>query len=123
MLWVSVHLPHLAMELRQPQQPGPAVVTDGTGARRRVIACNTAALQTVITIGMDAPSSMMREPDLHMLDRSKTDEKRAILAIASWAHQFTSEVYKKNTRKKERQKKNTSLWFFNCLTTLCAQIK
>src|SRR3569833_676123 len=123
MLWVSVHLPHLAMELRQPQQPGPAVVTDGTGARRRVIACNTAALQTGITIGMDAPSSMMREPDLHMLDRSKTDERRAILAIASWAHQFTSDVCLDVARWMVWLEIGSSLRYFNSLTTLCAQIK
>ena len=83
MLWVSVHLPHLAMELRQPQQPGPLAVTDGTGARRRVIACNATALEAGIAIGMDAPSAMMREPELRMFDRSKADERRAILALAS----------------------------------------
>jgi len=123
MLWVSAHLPHLAMELRQPQQPGPAVVTDGTGARRRVIACNTSALEAGITIGMDAPSSMMREPELRMFDRSKVDERRAILALASWAHQFTSDVCLDVARWMVWLEVGSSLRYFNSLTTIRARLK
>jgi len=123
MLWISVYLPHLAMELRQPQQPRPAVVTDGTGARRRVIACNTTALEAGITIGMDAPSSMMREPELRLFDRSKADERRAILAVASWAHQFTSDVCVEVQRWMLWLEVGSSLRYFNSLTTLHRQIK
>lgn len=123
MLWISVYLPHLAMELCQPQQPGPAVVTDGTGARRRVIACNTTALQSGIIIGMDAPSSMMREPELRMFDRSKADERRAILAVASWAHQFTSDVCLDIARWMLWLEVGSSLRYFNSLTTIHRHIK
>lgn len=123
MLWVSLHLPHLAVELRQPQQSGPLVVTDGTGARRHVIACNTTALEAGITIGMDAPSSMMREPQLHMFDRSKADERRATLALACWAHQFTSEVCLDAARWMLWLEVGSSLQYFNGLTTLYAQFK
>jgi protein ImuB len=123
MLWVSLHLPHLAMELRQPQQPGPLAVTDGTGARRRVIACNTTALEAGITIGMDAPSSMMREPELRMFDRSKADERRATLAVACWAHQFTSDVCLDVARWMVWMEVGSSLRYFNSLATVHAQIK
>jgi protein ImuB len=123
MLWISVYLPHLAMELRQPQQSGPAVVTDGTGARRRVIACNTTALEAGIAIGMDAPSSMMREPQLRMFDRSKADERRAILAVASWAHQFTSDVCLDSARWMLWLEVGSSLRYFNSLTLIHRQIK
>jgi len=123
MLWVSLHLPHLAMELRQPQQPGPLAVTDGAGARRAVIACNTTAREAGITIGMDAPSSLMREPELRMFDRSKADERRAILALACWAHQFTSDVCLDATRWMLWLEVGSSLRYFNGLATIHARIK
>jgi protein ImuB len=123
MLWVSLHLPHLAMELRQPQQPGPLAVTDGTGARRRVIACNTTALEAGIAIGMDAPSSMMREPELRMFGRSKADERCATLAVACWAHQFTSDVCLDVARWMVWMEVGSSLRYFNSLATVHAQIK
>jgi protein ImuB len=123
MLWISVYLPHLAMELRQPQQPGPAVVTDGTGARRRIIACNTTALESGVVAGMDAPSAMMREPELRLFDRSRADERRATLAIASWAHQFTSDVCLDVARWMVWLEIGSSLRYFNSLTTLHRQIR
>src|SRR3569833_2552947 len=123
MLWVCAHLPHLAMELRQPQQPGPFAVTDGTGARRQVIACNQTAREAGIAIGMDAPSSMMREPELQMFDRSKADERRATLALASWAHQFTSDVCVEVSRWMVWMEVGSSLRYFNSLTTIYNQIR
>ena len=122
MLWVAIHLPHLAMDLCQSEQLAPAVVTDGTGVRRRVIACNTTAREAGIVIGMDAPSSMMREPELRMFDRSKADERRAVLALASWAHQFTSDVCVDVTRWMLWLEVGSSLRYFNSLTTLHGQI-
>jgi protein ImuB len=123
MLWVSLHLPHLAMELRQPQPPGPLAVTDGAGARRTVIACNTTALEAGITLGMDAPSSLMREPELRMFDRSKAAERRATLALACWSHQFTSDVCLDVARWMLWLEIGSSLRYFNSLTILHAQIK
>lgn len=123
MLWVSVHFPHLAMELRQPPQTGPIVVTDGSGARRRVIACNTAAIEAGIIIGMDAPSAMMRESQLRMLDRAKADERRAIFALASWTHQFTSDVCLDVARWLVWLEVGASLRYFNSLTTLYTQLE
>ncbi len=123
MLWVSVHVPHLAMELRQAGQSGPLVVTDGAGARRRVIACNATALEAGIAIGMEAPSALMREPELRMLDRSKANERRATLALASWAHQFTSDVCLDVTRWMVWLEIGSSLRYFNSLTALYKQIR
>ena len=123
MLWISLYLPHLAMELRQPQESGPLAVTDGTGARRRVIACNAAALQAGITVGMDGPTSLMREPQLRLFDRSKADERRATAAIACWAHQFTSDVCLDAARWMVWLEVGSSLKYFNGLATLHARVK
>jgi protein ImuB len=122
MLWISLYLPHLAVELRQSPESGPLAVTAGAGARRRIIACNTAALEAGITVGMDAPSSMMREPQLRMVDRSRADERRATAAIACWAHQFTSDVCLDAARWMLWLEVGSSLRYFNGLATIHAQI-
>src|SRR2546423_1600196 len=88
---MSLLLPHLAIELR-PSQGGPIAITYGTVARRCLIACNASARDLGIFPGADFPSAMMREPNLQLIPRSKGDERRAIQAIASWSHQFTSDV-------------------------------
>ena len=123
MLWVSLHLPHMALELRQPQESEPLAVTDGAGAQRRIIACNTAALEAGIALSMDAPSAMMREPQLRMFDRSRADERRAAAAIACWAHQFTSDVCMDAARWMLWLEVGSSLRYFNGLATIHAQIK
>jgi protein ImuB len=123
MLWISLHFPHLAVELQQLRKPNPLAVTTGTGARRRIIACNTAAIEAGITIGMDAPSSLMREPELRMFDRSVADERRATAAIACWAHQFTSDVCQDATRWMVWLEAGASLRYFNGLSALHAQLR
>jgi protein ImuB len=123
MLWVSLHLPHLAIELRQPQESGPLAVTEGAGTRRRVIACSAAARESGIAIGMDAPSSMMREPQLRMIDRSKAGERRAMGAIACWAHQFTNDVCLDVSRWMIWLEVGASLRYFNGLSAVHARVK
>jgi protein ImuB len=123
MLWVSLHLPHLAVELRPLQESGPVAVTDGKGSRRTVIACSRAALESGIAVGMDAPSSMMREPQLRLIDRSRTDERRATAAIACWAHQFTSEVCVDASRWMLWLEVGSSLRYFDGLARINSDIK
>jgi protein ImuB len=66
---------------------------------------------------------MMREPELRMFDRSKVDERRAILALASWAHQFTSDVCLDVARWMVWLEVGSSLRYFNSLTTIRARLK
>ena len=83
MLWVAIHLPNLARELRQPR--------------------NTESAATPV--------------------RSKADERRAMLALASWAHQFTSDVCVDVPRWMLWLEIGSSLRYFNSLTTLYGRIK
>lgn len=122
MLWVSLLLPHLAIELRPPQA-GPIAITDGAGARRCLIACNTSARESGISAGSDVPSAMMREPNLQLIPRLKGDERRAIQAIASWSHQFTSDVCLDTARWTLWLEVGASLRYFNGLTTVFAQVR
>lgn len=92
MLWMALHLPHLPVEARAVLATGPLAVTEGVGSRRSVIASNECARERHILPGMDVPSALMREPALQLCDRAKADERRALHAIACWAHQFTSDV-------------------------------
>lgn len=123
MLWICLRLPHLAVELRQPPEPGAIAISDGAGARRLVIACNTAALAAGVAVGMNAPSSLMRAPDLRLLNRCKSAERRAVIALASWAHQFSSDVYLDVHRWMLWLEVGSSLRYFNGLATIHARIK
>ncbi len=123
MLWTGLHLPHLAIELRQPDEPVPLAITEGTGARRRVIACNATARASGIAAGMDAPSSLMREPGLRMIDRSRADERHALNAIAAWAQQFTSDVCLDLARWMVWLEVGSSLRYFNGLSRIHGRIR
>jgi protein ImuB len=122
-LWISLLVPHLAIELRQPQESGPIAITDGTGPRRRLIACNASAREAHILAGFDVPSALMREPTLQLIDRSKADERRALHGLACWAHQFTSDVCMDAARWTLWLEVGSSLRYFNGLTTVCAKIR
>src|SRR5262249_42367022 len=87
-----------------------------------LIACNVAARSSGVVAGMDAPSSLMREPDLRLLDRSKADERRALHAIAGWAHQFTSDVCLDFARWIVWMEVGSSLRYFNGLSSLYGRI-
>src|ERR1700761_2395208 len=123
MLWVSLHLPHLALELRHPSESEPLAVAEGVGKRRCMIACNRAALSSGITLGMDAPSSMMRQPALRILERSRPDERREMTALASWAHQFTSQVSFDASRWMIWLEVGSSLRYFDGLASIYGRIR
>lgn len=123
MLWVSLLLPHLAVDLRQPADAGPVAITDGAGPRRRLIASNASARELGIAAGADVPSAMMREPNLRLIERSKADERRAMNGIACWAHQFTSEVCMDLARWTVWIEVGASLRYFDGLSVLYAKVR
>ncbi len=92
MLWLSLSLPHLATDLRQPAPAGPAAITDRRGARRVLIACNEAARELGVFRDLDATVALAREPQLKLLERSRAGEAQALRALAGWAEQFSSQV-------------------------------
>jgi protein ImuB len=118
-----MHLPHLAIELRQQSDAAPLAVTDGTGPRRRLIACNEAARGLDIHVGADVPSSMMRAPTLTLVERSKADERRAMHALACWAYQFTSDVCVDVARWMIWMEVGSSLRYFDGLSRVYARIR
>src|ERR1700704_3985959 len=89
---MSLRFPHLPVELRQPRDIDRIAVTDRVGARRWIIACNDLAREAGIDVGMQAPTALLKEPELRLLERSKADERRALRALADWALQFSGAV-------------------------------
>src|SRR5437762_2313394 len=123
MLWICLHLPHLAIELRQLPDIAPIAITDGAGAKRVLIDSNTSAQELQIYKGMDVPSALLREPQLRLIERSKADERRGVTALASWAHQFTSDVCIDCARWSIWLEVGSSLRYFNGLAILYAKLK
>ena len=92
MLWLCAYLPHLPVELRQPPDSGPVAVVDRTNQRRWVLAANLDAQKAGIHPTMDAALALGREPSLRLVERSTHQEKKALLGLAAWAHQWSSDV-------------------------------
>jgi len=92
MLWLCLHFPHLAIELRQPADPGAAAIAARIGSRRILIAANTEARAQNVGAGLDSISAVARIPELTLIERAPGAEKRALRALAVWSEQFSSEI-------------------------------
>ncbi|MFO1469264.1 MAG: DNA polymerase Y family protein [Steroidobacteraceae bacterium] len=123
MLWLCLRLPHLAIELREPAPAGPAAVTDRRGARRVLIACNQAARELGVFHELDATVALAREPQLKLLERSRTGEAQALRALAGWAEQFSSQVSFDALRWCLWLEVGASLRYFGNLATLSGRVR
>lgn len=65
----------------------------------------------------------MREPELRLLNRCKSSERRAITALASWCHQFSSDVSIDVQRWMLWLEIGSSLGYFDGLSKVYARIK
>jgi nucleotidyltransferase/DNA polymerase involved in DNA repair len=91
-LWLSLYFSNLPIELRGPEDAIPLAVTDRLHSRRIVIAANTAARAAGIHVGLDATTSLVREPALKLLERTPAEERRALKGLATWAIQFSADI-------------------------------
>ena len=122
MLWVALRFQHLAVELRQARDTGKVAITHRVGARRLIIASNDAARQAGITAGMPATTALLKEPELRLIERSISEERRALRALADWALQFSGVVYLDAPRWLIWLEIGASLTYFDGLSTLRARI-
>jgi protein ImuB len=120
---MSLRFPHLPVELRQPRDRDRVAVTDRVGARRWVIACNDLAREAGIEVGMQAPTALLKEPELRLLERSKADERRALRALADWALQFSGAVCLDVPRWLVWLEIGASLTYFDGLSALRSRIE
>ena len=122
MLWLCIHFPNLAIELREPRDTGAAVVFDHHGSRRHVIACNQPAQQHAISTGMDVAAALVRSPQLKAIKRSRSQEKQALQALAGWSEQFSSFVTLDSQRWLLWIEIGASLHYFGGLSALMEKI-
>lgn len=94
MRWLCIHLPQLALELRDLQAPTapPAVIIDRRGNRLRVWRANAAARARGIRSGLSLGSAQALCADLQSHSRQPEAEQQAQQALATLACRFSSEV-------------------------------
>jgi protein ImuB len=93
MLWAALRFPHFAIEIRAPRDEGPAAICERVRSQRILIAANEAARGRGIQPGLSAPQALLKEPDLKLIERAKSDERRSLRALADWALQFSSTIH------------------------------
>lgn len=94
MLWLCLHFPKLPLELFAPcaNSAIPSAVTDGKGARRRILLCNDAAAACGIRAGMSPSAAGGLAAALRVHARDAAAEREALAGLAAWAGQYTSLV-------------------------------
>jgi protein ImuB len=95
MLWLSLHFPHLALEIyaRALSDPAlPLLVSDIQGGRQRVHARNRAAANAGVVPGMALGAAEALLTEHRVLPRDEAAEYAALERLAAWAGQFTSTV-------------------------------
>lgn len=102
MLWLSVHLPHLALDgpcesaaessASEAAARPPRVVSERCGSGMRILDADAAAGSRGIAPGMDLAAAFALAPGLRVLEHDHTLEVAALERLASWALQFTSQV-------------------------------
>ncbi|HDP89640.1 MAG TPA: DNA polymerase Y family protein [Thioalkalivibrio sp.] len=95
MLWLSLCLPHLPLEViarALPDPEPPLVVHETQGARRLVIARNRAAAAAGIVPGMRLSTAQSLAAGLRPHARQPQAETAALDGLAQWAGQFTTWV-------------------------------
>jgi hypothetical protein len=76
-----------------------------------------------IAVGMHAATALLQEPELRLVDRSKSDERRALRALADWALQFSGAVSLDVRRWILWLKIAASLTYFEGLSALRSRIE
>ncbi len=92
MLWLSLLLPHLPLEVFPAEGQRPTVVYSGTAGRQWVHSGNAAAAACGIGPGMSLQAALSLRADLRIHPRDETAEAEALHGLALWAGQFTSTV-------------------------------
>ena len=92
MRWLSLELPHLALEVFAGAEAAarPLVVTTGHGQRQWVHARNRAAAEAGVGPAMPLATAQALVRDLAVRPRDPAAERAALEGLAAWAGQFTS---------------------------------
>ena len=94
MLWLALHLPHLALDLltRGGVLSTPIAMAETVDGRHWVHDCNGHARRAGVAPGMTLSSARSICADLQVHTRDPSTELAALKRIAVWAGQFTSTI-------------------------------
>lgn len=94
MLWLSLHLPQLPLEIftRGVEASSPAVVTQSNRQRAQVLIANRPATKLGVHPGLSVAAAQALASPLHIFQRDAQKELAALAQLATWAGQFTSAV-------------------------------
>lgn len=94
MLWLSLHFPHLPLEVieRGTGLHEPLVVVTGQGGQSRVLRRNRSAAAAGISPGMPLSAAQGLASAVRVRQRNEAVESAALEHLAGWAGQFTATV-------------------------------
>ncbi len=92
MLWLSIHLPLLPLEVFSPTE-APLAVCAGPDNSRRVHACNPAAADCGVQPGQSLNSALALCHELITRPRDAAAEEQALFGLAVWAQQFSPAIH------------------------------
>src|SRR5262245_25863786 len=91
MLWLALHLPSLALDVRArgASAPGSLAIASSPEAGAVVVACSPAARRRGVQAGMALAAACALDGGLKVLGRDAIAEQAALERVAAWAIQYT----------------------------------
>ena len=91
MLWLALHFPSLALDIRTRGAPGPGslAIASSPEASAVVVACSPAARRRGVRAGMTLAAACALDASLKVLARDTAAEQAALERVAAWAIQYT----------------------------------
>src|SRR5262245_19274997 len=91
MLWLALHFPSLALDVRTrgASEPGPLVIASSAEANAVAMACSPAAQRRGVQAGMALAAACALDSRLNILARDTAAEQAALEHVAAWAGQYT----------------------------------
>jgi protein ImuB len=91
MLWLALHFPSLALDVRArgAPEPGPLAIASSAEASAVVVACSSAARRRGVQAGMALAAACALDSGLKILPRDTAAERAALERVAAWAIQYT----------------------------------
>lgn len=98
-------------------------VIERQGQRRWVLAANAAARAANVLPMQDVSLALVHEPVLRCVDRSLSQERKALQGLAAWAHQWSGEVTLEASRWLLALEVGASLRYFGDLTAVETELR
>jgi protein ImuB len=91
MLWLALHFPSLALDVRArgAAEPGLLAIASSAEANAVVVACSPAARRRGVQAGMALAAACALDSSLKILARDTAAEQAALERVAAWAIQYT----------------------------------